>query len=164
MIRAFLLLSFVFLASCARTTTPTAEVIDIGLYDAVIVTSGNWQLKPPVEIAAVHQLKHVKGVTRIPAEDGRYWGLRARLTNPTNQPVDFRYVIEHPEFTTPQGKTSIEEVEEFSLPPGHSEIHEFLWYFIESCEFEFVPGTWTRRLFLDGKEVVRQEFDIYKPE
>jgi hypothetical protein len=161
--RALLLLGLVFLASCGEGS-PSAEIVDSGIYNAVVITSGNWELKLPVTIASVHKLEHREETNSIPAEDGRYWGLRVMVNNPTSQPVHFRSVIKHPLFTSPLGTKSTEEVGEGNVPPGKSAVYPSLWYFIDSCEFEFVPGKWTHQIFLDGEEVIHKEFDIYKTE
>ena len=152
-----------FLVSCSDKQ-PNARIIDYGVYDAVILTSGKWQLGIPVTIASVAGLEHQQTVSQVPAEDGRYWGFRARLTNPqSNQPVKVEYTISHPEFTTPDGtKSSIVE-HEFELPPGDSITEDFLWFFIKGCEHEFVPGTWTLQILLDGRAVITKAFQIYKP-
>lgn len=152
------------IATALWSKTPTATVIDYGTYDAVILTSGKWELGMPVTIASVSGLKHQQTVTRIPTEDGRYWGFRARLTNPLkDRAVSCRYTIDHPEFTVPDGTKSSTESQEFEIPPGDSITQEFLWFFIAGCEHEFVPGSWTWKVFLDDRELVRRDFEVYSP-
>ena len=161
--RTLLFVFIVFLfASCSKT--PTAKVTDYGVYDAVVMTSGNWRLGLPVSIATVSGLKHQQTATRIPAENGRYWGMRVRITNPQkDKAVTVRFTLDHPEFTAPDGKKSRQETEELEVPPGEAFEGPLLWYFIAGCEFEFIPGTWTRSVFIDGQQVIKKEFEIYKP-
>ncbi len=150
------------LASCSEKNV--AEVTDFGLYDAVVVTKGKWQLGVPVEVMSTEGLKHRETTTRIPAIDGSYWGFRASLRNPNRTGAKtFRYTIEHPELTSPDGTKSTGSTEEFQLQSQQSLEVPFLWYFLEGCEFEFVPGTWTQRVYADGVEVIRKDFEIYKP-
>lgn len=157
------LLLALLLVSC-RSKTPSATLSDYGTYDAVILTSGNWKLGVPVTISSITGLKHQQTTSRVPIGDGHYWGFRARLRNPfKSRAVKFRYTIDHPEFTNPDGTKSSSETQELEVAPGDSVEQHFLWFFIEGCEHEFLPGTWTQRLFLDGSEVIRKDFEIYKP-
>jgi hypothetical protein len=159
-----LILVFALLCVSCGAKRPGITVQDYGLYDAVILTSGNWKLGIPVSIASVTGLEHRETVLRIPAEDGRYWGFRALLSNPTDRTVRVTYDIRHPEFTTPDGTAMTEVSEEFDLPAGASTTPEFLWMFIEGCEHEFVPGPWTFQIQFDGRPALTKTFEIYKPE
>lgn len=155
-----LLLMSLSLASCSKI--PTAEVTDMGLYDAVIVTEGNWKLGVPVEVASVTGLKHRETTNRIPAKDGIYWGMRGKVTNSSSRPMTIRYTLDHPELTSPDGTKESTSSEDFELEPGQSVDTKSLWYFIEGCEFEWVPGIWTHRIYANGVEVVRKDFEVYK--
>jgi hypothetical protein len=148
--------AMLFLVACGPKS-PSAKLIDYGTYEATIFTTADGR------IASVHGLKHQQTITRIPAEVGCYWGFRARLTNPLKRAVAGRVTIDHPEFTAPDGTKSSTETEDFELAPGDSITEEFLWFFIADCPYEFVPGTWSRRIFFDDREILRRDFEIYKP-
>jgi hypothetical protein len=153
----------ILVASCNRHS-PYASLIDYGLYDADVLVEGNWKLGFPVKIESVHGIQHRKTTLSIPCQDGRYWGFRAHLSNPTkDRPIHFKYEIKHPEFTSPDGKRSSGDMHEFQLQPGESRDLEFFWFFLDSCPFEFVPGDWTMVLSAEGKEVISRTFTMYKP-
>src|SRR4051812_30765015 len=98
MLQRLLILFVASLMVACRPKTPTAKMIDYGVYDAVVLTSGKWKLGMPVTIASVTGLKHQQTVTRIPTENGRYWGVRVQLTNPSkNRSVVCRTTLDHPE-------------------------------------------------------------------
>ena len=151
------------LVACG-SKAPSARIVDYGIYDAVLVTSGNWKLGIPVTITSAHGLKHQQTVTRVPTESGRCWGFRALLSNPLkDRSITCVHKIDHPEFTVPDGTKQTNQSQELELAPGETITQNFMWFFIEGCEHEFLPGTWTHRVILDGREVIRKEFEVYKP-
>src|SRR5215475_2196730 len=103
--RALAPLLFLPLASCGPTA-PSAKILDYGTYDAVVLTRGDWRLGIPVSLVSVEQLEHREDSTRIPCQDGSYWGMRVELSNPTNEPIKFIRICQHPEFTDPAGNAS----------------------------------------------------------
>jgi len=154
----------VLLLGCSKHQ-PTVAISDYGTYDAVVLTKGNWKLGFPVQIADVTDLKHKDTTTKIPCQDGIYWGLRAKVTNSySDRPVRVSFSIKHPPFTSPDGKTSAEETSPVAvLEPNQTIDVPSLWFFIDSCPFEFVPGEWTFQIIVDGKVEASKIFEVYKP-
>ncbi|MGC3990365.1 MAG: DUF3859 domain-containing protein [Chthoniobacteraceae bacterium] len=142
----------------------TATVLDWGIYDATVLTSGNWKLGIPVWIVSDDDLKLRKAVARVPAEDGSYFGFRATFNNPSKtEVVSVRSQLEHPMFTNPDGTSSSRDIQYFQVMPGGTITQEFLWFFLKSCPHEFVPGAWTWHISIDHHEVIKKEFQVYKP-
>ena len=165
MLRSGIILSLValILAGCSRQTGPVT-ITDYGTYDAVIVEKGDWKLGLPVSLDSVSDLTHRETTTMIPAKHGVYWGLRASVTNRTEKQVEMYTLITHPPITSPDGKTSTQDKSEVStLDPGQRVDCECMWFFIDSCPFEFVPGAWTCQVVVDGKVETSKEFEVSKP-
>lgn len=142
-----------------------ASIIDYGLYDAAVLVEGNWKFGKPVSITSVHNLQHQETTVSIPCEDGRYWGMRVKLTNPhKNRSLPCIVRVSHPEFISPDGKKHSEDIEEFQLEPGETIEGPSIWYFLDSCSYEFVPGNWDISFVVDGDEVISKKFTIYQPE
>ena len=152
-----------FAVSCGKSSSD-AVLIDYGLYDATVLVSGNWKLGFPVSIVSSHGVEHKKTTLSIPCEDGRYWGFRAHLKNSTTEPVLYRFEINHPEIVSPDGKHTTLETGELEIQPGESDDQQFLWFFLDSCPHEFVPGEWTMVLKANEKEVISKTFTIRKPD
>ena len=91
---------------------PSAQITDSGTYSAVVLVQGNWKLGKPVSIASVDNLAPLKPTTSIEARDGVYWGFRANLANPLARDIKIVCKITHPPITSPDGKTTTEDVSE----------------------------------------------------
>jgi len=145
-------------------TQPRASVTDFGVYDANVTISGDWSKGQPVQIESTENLKLRSSVTRVPCAGGSYWGFRVHLVNPPHElPVSCTWEIIHPEITSPDGTKTTVESQNFTLQPGEAVDQEFIWYFIDACPFEFVPGKWKMRVLMDGKMRLEKDFDVYKP-
>jgi hypothetical protein len=142
----------------------TVTLYDYGIYNGIITTTGDWKQGTPVSITSIDNLVHKETTTRIPARPGVYWGFRAIVTNKSDKPVEVVSLQKHPPITTPDGKTSSEDLGgKFTLPPGQTSQTVSMWFFIASCPHEFVPGQWTWEIDIDGKAQMIKTFDVYKP-
>ena len=152
------------MTGCSRQPV-SATITDYGTYDAIIVVKGTWKLGFPVAIDSVENLNHKDTKMKIPAKDGVYWGYRATVFNAsTDKPVEISMVITHPLITSPDGKSSTEDKSYVStLNPTQTVELQNMWFFIDSCPYEFVPGTWTLKVLADGKPVAVKSFEVYTP-
>jgi len=154
----------VFLLGCSRPA-PTLTVTDYGIYDARLELKGDWKQGIPVEVVSVNDAKLKETTTRIPAQTGINWGVSTVVTNHyLLQAVKVVGVMEHPAFTSPDGKTTTEDV----FPLGTVDANEtlempYFWCFLEQEPYELVPGKWTLRIEVDGQTLMTKAFEIYKP-
>jgi hypothetical protein len=157
------------LAAPLCAAEPTATVIDYGRYSAEVTgfrpsagTSGS-------VVVQSTNTKHIETTHRVPARLGEIFGVHYELSNlPTDRDVEIRSVMNHPPIRQPDGTTmtmsvSTSTVKAGTLEPGQSLIKWSRWYFVKGFEYEIVPGTWKREVFVDGKKVLEMAFEVYKP-
>jgi hypothetical protein len=60
------------------------------------------------------------------------------------------------------GKLQTQSVSESTYKPGTrlANASFFGWSFLKGREHELVPGTWTQKVFVHGKEVVSMIFEV----
>jgi Domain of unknown function (DUF3859) len=155
--RLFLLISAVLLtSSCAWVGLGGAKskIVDYGLYDAKVVTKGS-----NIVSASGAVLKQT--TLSVPAEAGRYFGMRVEIVNPRKDATStYRFQVDHPAVISPDGQSSSQFSHEFGLQPGESSTQEFIWYFVKGASYEIVPGKWTMRVFVNSREVAKKQFTV----
>lgn len=156
------LVAAIAFAGCADNTPADVKVLDYGIYDAVLVTSGSVALGQELEIVAVSGLTHRETTTSIPTQDNTYFGVRL---DPKTLPSQFKLRIEyeHPTFSKDGQKAkepvTVTVTEAEAKARGDFE-GRALWYFLEGMEYEMVPGKWVFRVLIDGQLVANQEFNV----
>lgn len=105
--------------------------------------------------------KFIEETKTIPCRVGEAWGFEFQLRNvPSDRAFEYRSEMHHPPIRQPDGsilRTSINTLiikPEDGLPPSEE------WEFAAGYEYELVPGTWTRRLFVDGVQVFEMSFEV----
>jgi hypothetical protein len=152
------------LAGCFGRQPVTVAIADYGTYDAVVETSGDWSRGVPVDITAIHNLVHDQTAYKIPARGDVNWGYCADITNNGDRPVKVLTIFSHPPITTPDGKTTTEDKgARATVNPGQTIKESSIWYFLDGCSFEFVPGDWTIEISVDGKIQASKTFQVYAP-
>jgi hypothetical protein len=151
------------LSGCGRP--PSVKVLDYGIYTADVTTGGDWSKGIPVEINSVENLVAKEAVLRAPCRDKMIFGWRFRVNNNgLFLPIEVSYSITHPPITYPDGSVKTEEaVQTMKLQARESAEFQSLWFFIDSCPHEYVPGTWKFRLTIDGVVAEEEDFEVYKP-
>ncbi len=163
--RAAVCLLVLALVGCAKPPPPTAAITEYGIYDAKITTDGDWKLGTPVGVSSVSELHFLTMTTSIPCKNGIYWGIRVRASNPTlYKHIHLKVTVTHPPFTSPDGKTSTgDTLEETIVSPNTTYETHCLWFFLDSCPFEYVPGEWIMTVEFDDRVVDSKTFEMYKP-
>lgn len=151
--RLFLVVSAVLLASCAWIGLGSkSKIVDYGLYDAKVVTQGS-------NVVSASGIVHQQTTLTIPAEPGRYFGLRVQVTNPrANSTSVCRFQVDHPAFAAPGGQPTTQFAHEFALEPGEVSTQQFIWFFVKQAGYEIVPGKWTMRVLVNNREVAKKQF------
>jgi hypothetical protein len=142
---------------------PSVSLYDFGIYYAKVAVKGDWKKGVPVTIESIRKEYHEEPTTRIPCQPGTVWGMRLTYKNPTARSLICKSVFEHPEFTLPDGTKSSRDFRSFEIPAWETRFQGSYWVFLEGCKHEFVPGIWTQRIFVDGQEVARKDFEVVKP-
>lgn len=151
-----------FALGCADNTPADVKVLDYGIYDAVLVTSGSVALGQDLVIEYVSGLTHRETTTTIPRETNTYFGVRL---DPKTLPSRFKLRIEfeHPTFSK-DGQKATEPVTvtvtEVEVKVRGDFDGAALWYFLEGMEYEMVPGKWVFRVLIDQHLVANQEFIV----
>src|SRR5262249_44490458 len=134
---------------------PSARVVEYGRYKVTVTT-----LKPAENVSGSmlvrwKDAKHLETTKTVPCKVGECWGLRLEYANlPKGRDYELRLETEHPEIKQPDGKVLARAVEKVTIKAGAKPPELILgWIFVKGFEHELVPGEWTRRVFLDGKEV-----------
>jgi hypothetical protein len=151
------------LMGCGKPSS--VVVTDYGIYTADVTTHGDWTKGIPVEINSVEHLKEKEAVTRVPCRDKINFGWRCHVSNGgLFSPILVTYSITHPPIAYPDGTVKTEEGEDaVRIAPRESADLESMWYFLDSCPHEYVPGPWTFRIKIDGTTAAEKTFDVYKP-
>ena len=148
---------------------PSARIVEYGLYSAQVTgfrpvegTSGN-------VVVQSTNVVHVETTTRIPARVGAVFGFRYELSDlPVGRDIPTKSVMKHPPLRQPDGTVMTESVSTGTIKAGlvaagNTYLKNTRWYFVKGFEYEMVPGTWTRQVYVDGKMVAEMAFEVYKP-
>jgi hypothetical protein len=147
----------VLLAVSANATgqEPIAKITEYGRYKGTVKslepadgTSGG------VIVVDNNDGVHVETTLKIPCKVGEMFGYRLQFSNlPKNRDYILRDVVEHPPIRQPDGKILTISVVEFNCKAGFDPSGLWSWNFLQGFEYELVPGKWTRKMYIDGKEV-----------
>ena len=138
-----------------------AQIVDYGVY----VTDDVKTEKTDYGTHAVSKVeKLIKQTDRVPAETGKTFGFRYKISGkPKGVRVELivKVVIPQPGLTNPEtGKT----FHDLTLPRKRIKIgiihHEVL---IFEKEWDLVPGKWKIQLWHEGKKLTEKIFTVYKP-
>jgi len=106
----------------------------------------------------------VETTRTIPCTLGESWGFEFELRGlPTDRAVEYRSEMHHPPIRQPDGTTMRVSVVRITVKPGDPPPTGEHWSFLKGFEYELVPGTWTRRVYIDDVEVVSVEFEVEGP-
>lgn len=153
--RLFLVAFTILVASCAWVGVGSkSEIVDYGLYDGKVVTKGD-------EVVSASGIAHLQTTLTIPAQPGRYFGVRVQVTNPRKDNTSVcRFQVDHPPFAEPGGQPTTQFAHEFALEPGETSTQQFIWYFVKEASYEIVPGQWNMRVFVNNREVAKKQFIV----
>lgn len=163
-VKSTALIGLVILCGVVRCVAaePAATIIDYGRYASTVTG-----LKPKegvsgsVEVAA-KDFKLVETTKKIPCKVGEAFGFRCRLSGlPQNQAFTLRTEMHHPPIKQPGGETLTKSVSSVTYRAG-TRLGDWVevWHFIKGFEYELVPGTWTKKVFVDNKEVTSVSFTV----
>jgi hypothetical protein len=76
--------------------------------------------------------------------------------------------MKHPPIKQPDGSVMTESVSNSPQKAGvvkAGKTYEMFasWHFVNGFEYELVPGTWRREVYVDGKKVAEMTFEVYQP-
>jgi hypothetical protein len=106
----------------------------------------------------------VEQTTSVPCRMGENWGFSFELDGlPLDRPVAYRSEMHHPPIRQPDGTVMAVSVTRLRIDPGPSCVTGEIWSFMPGYEYELVPGTWTRRIFVDDFELGAVTFQVVDP-
>jgi hypothetical protein len=148
----------------ARAQDPSAKIIEYGRYQVTVVS-----LTPAENVSGSvtvqsKDYKHIETTKSIPRKVGETWGYRVRWQNlPRKRPYEIKTETHHPPIKQPDGKILTKAVQKSMMDAG--EIPDdliLIWIFLKGFEYEFVPGEWATKVFIDGVEVASMTFEVKK--
>jgi len=152
-------------AEQGNAAEPTAKIIAYGRY-AVTITD----LKPTSQktsggvLAQSTSLKHVETTNKIPCKVGETFGITVEFKGlQPGRTYAWREETLHPPIKQPKGGVLTKSVSQSKLVPDKPNLTwTSLWTFVKGYEFELVPGTYTRKVYLDDREVASMSFQVIK--
>lgn len=154
------------LVSSARVTAqdPTAKIIEFGRYKGTVVglTPTEDVVSGSVKVTS-NGIAHLETTKKIPSKVGELFGFRVAFSNlPKNRAYTVKSEMHHPAIKQPDGESLTKSVSEAKYDSGEEPDGFYAWHFLKGFEYELVPGKWTRKIFIDGKEVATMTFDVEK--
>ena len=163
MLRALLAGAFLVVASTALARPPSARVVEYGRYRSDVVgerladgTSGG------VTLLAVDPV-HVETTATIQARVGEEFAILLQFFDlPSSQPYVVREETHHPPIRQPGGRVLTNSVTTTTVRPGRDPTPYYGWVFAKGYEYELVPGTWTKKVFVNDVEVASFSFEVVR--
>lgn len=143
---------------------PKATIIEFGRYKATIVGLLETFRETPGAVDVVAKgHTHIEATKIIPCKVGETWGYRVKWENLPRSPYLVRTEVHHPPIRQPNGKVLTRAVNEWLMTP-RVPLQDLIinWYFLQGLEYELVPGEWTKKIFINGVEVVSMTFVVQK--
>lgn len=158
-----LLLALTFgLVGCSQE--PSAMIVSHGIYDAQIFTKSDLPRKISVEVDYIDKVQLKETTTRIPCRAGVNFGIEVEIYNPSPfSQVHAVAIMTHPPITSPDGTTLTEDETDLGVFDFGRQQVPYLWCFLKEQPYEYVPGTWSLRIEIDGRESAKCDFEIYQP-
>lgn len=142
---------------------PTAKIIEYGRYKATVTG-----LKPAEGVSGSvsvqsKEVAHVETTKKIPSKVGELFGFRIVFSDlPKNRDYTLRDEVHHPPIKQPGGEVLTKSVSEVKFKAGTAPSGFYAWHFLKGFEYELVPGKWTRKIYVDDKEVATMTFEVEK--
>lgn len=139
------------------------KILDYGIYQAgngvVVPTRAETSGSALIEGSSI---KHIRTTKKIPLRLGHSFGFEYRVTGLAPGEHTFEYVTIHPSIPQPDGKvlTKSSFARKLLISEGGELVAYDGWEFLEGYEYELVPGTWTKCIYIDGKLVTSMSFDV----
>jgi len=140
---------------------PSARIVEHGRYKGTVVS-----LTPADGVSGSvsvqsREITHLETTRKIPSKVGELFGFRVEFTGlPTDRPYKIRNEMHHPPIKQPDGETLTKSVTETQFEVGTVPSGFYAWHFLKGFEYELVPGKWTRKIFVDDKEVATMTFEV----
>jgi hypothetical protein len=140
---------------------PSARIVEYGRYKGTVVS-----LTPADGVSGSvsvqsKEITHLETTKKIPPKIGELFGFRVEFAGlPTERPYKIRNEVHHPPIKQPDGETLTKSVTETRLQAGAVPYDFYAWHFLKGFEYELVPGKWTRKIFVDDKEVATMTFEV----
>ena len=139
--------------------------MNTGRYMATVI-----DLKPAEGVSGSVKVRsknvaHLETTKRIAAKIDELFGFRVAFSDlPINRDYIVRSEMHHPPIMQPSGEVISKSVSDMRLKAGTAPLDGAFnsWHFLKGFEHEFVPGKWTRKLYVDAKEVASITVEIEK--
>ncbi|MEZ2407199.1 hypothetical protein GGC47_002068 [Bosea sp. OAE752] len=144
--------------SGSAVAAPKAEIVDFGVTVGrrmmAAPTPGGTGLEPAREMK---NIRYLERADRIEARLCRNFGLTLKLSDAIPQilPRQVSVRVLHPQFTSPDGKTSTQDRFPSAVIEGVTHIG-----FTFDHEWEMEPGSWTFIVSAGGQEIARKDFTV----
>ncbi|AWM40582.1 hypothetical protein GobsT_08980 [Gemmata obscuriglobus] len=142
-------------------TAPTVTISDYGRYR---VAGPDRATPGGAANAGEREYVLLEQTDQVPCRVGETWGVRIRgsVAPQDDRSHLVREEIHHPPIKHPDGSVRTTDAREFRTPPGAAFGSTNCWQFLKGHEHELVPGDWTWVVFVDGVEVARRTFRVWK--
>jgi hypothetical protein len=144
---------------------PTAKITAYGRYGVTITALKPTSQKVSGRVTAESKdQQHLETTKTIPCKTGETFGITVEVKGlQPGRTYRWREETLHPPIKQPTGEVMTKSVAQSKLVPDKPELtRTSLWSFVKGYEFELVPGTYTRKIYLDDKEVASMSFHVVK--
>lgn len=140
------------------------RVIDYGIY-AYSRDGGKTWIHPTSRdpVTSEHAFPVlIEKTTRIPAVKDVYFAYDYEITGLPEGVVHMQLQVKHPLMKKPDGTVATGYTQNSQFLVAKGQVHGFSGYILEH-EWEHVPGTWTFSYHYEGKKLLEQKFEVFKP-